>query len=126
MKQFLAIPLIFVMLVKPLWPVAEYIINYDYIVTNLCENRAQPQLQCDGKCYLSKLLAKENGQQEDNPFENNQQNHEVVLLHYYYAQYDFNLPSIIDGLNKILWPYMDQKNTSPLIHQPTPPPEYLV
>lgn len=126
MKQFLVIPLIFVMLVKPLWPVAEYIVNYDYIVTNLCENRERPQLQCDGKCYLSKLLAEENGQQEDNPFENNQQNSIVVQLLYYCSQSDFHLASAMDESNRSLWSYIDQKNTSPFINTPTPPPKNLV
>lgn len=68
MKQLLAIPLILVMLVKPLWPIAEYIISYDYIVTNLCENRDRPQLQCDGKCYLAKLYARESSEHHKNPF----------------------------------------------------------
>lgn len=56
------------MMVKPLWPVAEYIINYDYIVTNLCENRERPEMQCDGKCYLSKMFAKESKNDHNNPF----------------------------------------------------------
>lgn len=57
------------MLFKPLWPLAEYIANYDYIVNNLCKNRDVPELKCNGKCYLAELLAKENGQPEENPFE---------------------------------------------------------
>lgn len=68
MKKLLAIPLIFLMLVKPLWPVAEYIINYDYIVTHLCENKNRPQLQCDGKCYLAKMFAKKSRNEHQNPF----------------------------------------------------------
>ncbi|MDX1365868.1 MAG: hypothetical protein R3243_16810 [Arenibacter latericius] len=57
------------MLIKPFWPVAEYIVNYDYIVENLCENRARPALNCDGKCYLSKQLAKESESEDKNPFD---------------------------------------------------------
>ncbi len=56
------------MLVKPLWPLAVYIINYDYIVTNLCENRDKPQLQCDGKCYLTKMFAEKSTENHENPF----------------------------------------------------------
>ena len=44
---------------KPLLPVAEYIINYDYITKVLCINKAQPKLQCNGKCHLMKELANE-------------------------------------------------------------------
>lgn len=35
----------------------------DYIVNNFCENRARPQLHCDGKCYLAKKIATANEQQ---------------------------------------------------------------
>lgn len=68
MKQLLAIPLILVMLVKPLWPLAEYLVNYDYIVTSLCENRDKPQLNCDGKCYLTKMFAEKTTDNDENPF----------------------------------------------------------
>lgn len=33
-------------------------LNKDYIARNLCENRAKPQLNCCGKCYLRKQLRK--------------------------------------------------------------------
>ena len=60
------------MLVRPLWPVFEYVVNYDYIVNVLCENRSQPQLNCDGKCYLAKQLSKESEKNQKNPFGENQ------------------------------------------------------
>ena len=56
------------MLTKPLWPVIEYVAQYDYIVSTLCENKDKPELECNGKCYLSKQLAKEAGDDENNPF----------------------------------------------------------
>lgn len=46
------------MFLKPILPVADYIINYDYISKVLCENKAKPELQCNGKCQLMKELAK--------------------------------------------------------------------
>lgn len=46
------------LLIKPVFPVLEYFINYDYIVTELCENKAKPELKCNGKCHLAKELAK--------------------------------------------------------------------
>lgn len=39
-------------------PVLDYIINYDYIAKELCENKAKPQMHCNGKCHLMKELAK--------------------------------------------------------------------
>ncbi len=35
-----------------------YEYNKDYIAQNLCENRAQPEKKCCGKCYLNKQLKK--------------------------------------------------------------------
>jgi hypothetical protein len=43
---------------KPILPVIDYVINYDYISKVLCENKAKPELKCNGKCHLMKELAK--------------------------------------------------------------------
>ncbi len=36
----------------------QYVVNKEYIIENLCENRFRPAMHCDGKCLLSKHLAK--------------------------------------------------------------------
>ncbi|KIA97099.1 hypothetical protein [Flavobacterium sp. KMS] len=46
------------MILRPVFPVLDYIINYDYIATELCENKNQPELDCKGKCHLKKELGK--------------------------------------------------------------------
>ena len=46
------------LLLKPVLPVFSYIMNYDYIVAELCENKAKPEMHCNGKCHLMKELAK--------------------------------------------------------------------
>ncbi|TLF46239.1 hypothetical protein [Maribacter aurantiacus] len=68
MKKVVILFVAMTMLVKPLWPVAEYIMNYNYIVNVLCENKERPELKCDGKCYLAKQFAKESKENEKNPF----------------------------------------------------------
>ncbi|CAM3304579.1 hypothetical protein ZORO111903_19095 [Zobellia roscoffensis] len=68
MKHLLLV-LAVTMLLKPLWPLMNYAVNYSYIVTNLCENRDRPMLHCDGKCFLAKQLAKESSEKQKNPFE---------------------------------------------------------
>jgi hypothetical protein len=45
-------------LLKPVFPVIEYVVNYDYIAKTLCVNKAKPQMHCNGKCHLMKELAK--------------------------------------------------------------------
>lgn len=47
------------MFLKPVFPVLDYAINYDYISKELCENKDKPNSCCEGKCYLKKELAKE-------------------------------------------------------------------
>jgi hypothetical protein len=39
-------------------PYLNYQVNYRYISTVLCENKAKPVLKCDGKCHLQKELKK--------------------------------------------------------------------
>ena len=56
------------MLLKPIFPVVEYIVNYDYITKVLCENKAKPELKCNGKCHLMKELAKES--ESEKPIQN--------------------------------------------------------
>src|SRR5690606_40650947 len=68
------------MLIKPLWPLAEYVVNYDYIVENLCENKDRPLLNCDGKCYLAKQLAKESEGADKNPFENRPSHTDIQFI----------------------------------------------
>jgi hypothetical protein len=46
------------MLLKPILPVVEYVVNYDYITKVLCVNKETPIMGCNGKCYLISQLAK--------------------------------------------------------------------
>lgn len=46
-------------LVQPALPILEYLINYDYIVNELCENRNKPIMDCNGKCYLGDQVDKQ-------------------------------------------------------------------
>lgn len=36
----------------------QYQLNKDFIAANLCENKAKPQMQCEGKCHLKKQIEK--------------------------------------------------------------------
>jgi len=44
---------------KPIFPVIEYVVNYDYITKVLCVNKDKSMMHCNGKCHLMKELAKE-------------------------------------------------------------------
>lgn len=57
MKKLAFIIAIFLLL-KPVLPLGEYLLNYDYIVKELCVNKDKPVMHCNGKCHLMKELAK--------------------------------------------------------------------
>ena len=52
-------------MLRPIVPIVNYAVNYEYISTELCENKDEPEMDCNGMCYLKKELAKEI--QESNP-----------------------------------------------------------
>ncbi|WP_419213064.1 hypothetical protein ACNR9Q_02730 [Maribacter sp. X9] len=55
-----------VAMVKPIMPIVEFVINKDYIVEFLCINKDKPMLNCDGKCYLAKMIQKEQKDRHQN------------------------------------------------------------
>ena len=55
----LLLNLYLLVMIQPALPVLEYLINYDYIVNELCENREKPILTCNGKCYLGDQVEKQ-------------------------------------------------------------------
>lgn len=55
----LLLNLYLLVLVQPMLPVLDYLINYDYIVNALCENKDKPILTCNGKCYLGDQVEKQ-------------------------------------------------------------------
>lgn len=46
-------------IVQPAIPILEYLLNYNYIAAELCENKDKPILTCNGKCYLEKQIVKQ-------------------------------------------------------------------
>lgn len=78
-KKYLFI-VVFMMLVKPIVPVFQYVFDYQYISEVLCINKEKPELKCNGKCHLMKELAK--ASEEDKPTSSDKKNHhsEVEVL----------------------------------------------
>lgn len=50
--------IIFAVFFKPVFPLIDYVFNYEYISKVLCENKQNVKLNCNGKCHLMKQLAK--------------------------------------------------------------------
>lgn len=70
--------LVISLFLKPVFPFVEYVVNYDYIVNELCENRATPEMGCNGKCHLMNELSKNTD--TDKPFSSNKKNHSSDTL----------------------------------------------
>ena len=82
MKKLIII-VILAFFLKPVLPVVDYIVNYDYISKVLCENKAKPQLKCNGKCHLMKELAK--ASEDEKPINSDKKDnskHEIEVLFY--------------------------------------------
>ncbi len=54
---------VFVICFKPAFPFLEYVLNYNYIANELCINKDNLALNCNGKCYLMSKLAEESKQE---------------------------------------------------------------
>ncbi len=57
-------------------PMIDYVLNYDEIANELCENRQEPELLCNGFCYLKKEVS----ENEKNPTENHFVKNSVKIL----------------------------------------------
>ncbi len=53
-------------MLRPVMPLANYLINQDYIAEFLCINKDKPELECNGKCYLAKQLKEVSEEKEKN------------------------------------------------------------
>ncbi|WP_193364332.1 hypothetical protein [Myroides injenensis] len=56
MKKFLFI-IVTLLVFRPVVPLIDYAVNYEYISTVLCVNKDIPEMHCNGQCYLMKQLA---------------------------------------------------------------------
>jgi hypothetical protein len=59
---------------------AGFELNHEYIVTELCENRDMPELNCDGQCYLSKKIKQAEEKDKNQERESQKQNFQEAFL----------------------------------------------
>jgi hypothetical protein len=70
---YLAIIILIRIMAMPI-SLLDYSLNQRFIVRNLCENRFNTALQCSGKCFLNKQLAKSNEGQGSSEQKGNSRN----------------------------------------------------
>lgn len=96
---------------------ANYSINRDYISKNLCENRAKPNMHCNGKCHLKKQLQKED-KKENAPSGNLKNKSELQFFSAYKTQLIIAEPGTRGKLN-IAYLFADyQAKLHPVFHPP--------
>lgn len=90
------------MLFKPLLPIVEYVVFYDYFKNELCENKEKPELECNGKCHLAKEMAKASDTPE-NGKDKKQISIETSIVFYQELSEDFTeiKPVILEYKSKI-------------------------
>lgn len=61
----------------------DFIVNQQEITAKLCENKAKPKLQCNGKCHLKKQLAKiDNSEKKEDKKQNSNPSFKVEDVFY--------------------------------------------
>lgn len=82
---------------RPVIPVVEYIVNYDYIVAELCINKDTENLKCNGKCHLTSELAKAADTSDSLP---ERKNHFAAEILFYIetADYRLSVPAVTSNI----------------------------
>lgn len=121
MKKALVLLGLFLLL-KPVLPLVDYVVNYDYISKVLCENKAKPELKCNGKCHLMRELAK--ASEEEQPVSSDKKalhyEFETVFLQqlpeFAWFNFDISQKNLINARYGNLYYY---KSTNSVFHPPT-------
>ncbi|CAM2785920.1 hypothetical protein [Flavobacterium frigoris] len=96
-----AVIIILVLFLKPIFPVIDYAVNYDYISKVLCINKDKPELKCNGKCHLMKELAK--ASEDDKPISSDKKQSSNPFVDLFVTETtSFNFLSFQNGTNQEL------------------------
>lgn len=110
LKKFAAILLLFAISVQTFHKVMiviDFYRNQDFIAKNLCENRYQPQLHCDGHCLLAKKLKAAEKKEQRNPESKGENKQEVVSSRSFY-------PVLISKAIEPVTPHISFNNGKPV------------
>jgi len=109
-------------MIRPLIPIVDYLLHFDYVVENLCINKDKPLLLCYGSCYVSEKLASENYLDLNN-HKSKPENSKIEVfspifvlekafpfsIQYYYSEIQTSKPNFIKFLNPISYIKLDFK-----------------
>nr|WP_262918614.1 hypothetical protein [Belliella filtrata] len=96
-----------------------YELNKDFIIENFCINKAQPELKCDGKCFLSQQLNSEKEKQE----QNDQYSFSVDFGQFIFTEFRISIVGISSN-PKTIYPVSKTESLSTLFFEsPYTPPQ---
>lgn len=102
-------------------PYLVYLVNYDYIVENMCEQRDEVENQCLGSCYLNDQLEQKINEMQNKP--GNEESRNVLLtLSIHFANEEMELQNLCS-----LYRYNDGDTFDFSFIQndiPSPPPRF--
>jgi hypothetical protein len=64
-------------------PCIEYWVNQTEIAAKHCENKSEPELKCNGKCYLAKQLKKVESKENSDPVNSKRSKAPRLLASYF-------------------------------------------
>ena len=109
------------MLLKPILPVLEYVVNYEYISKVLCVNKDKPMLHCNGKCQLMKELAKASENEKPISDKKNSTQEFEVLFFENIKLFELNpkFYSVVTQINDNYSNFYSHLNSCSAFHPPT-------
>ncbi|WAC10539.1 hypothetical protein [Dyadobacter pollutisoli] len=123
MRSVISYILLFSIMLPTLSPwgtIAYFKLNRDYIARVLCENRARPQMHCNGKCYLAKKLKQQQEKQDKETSEKVQNTPVIQLFTSPFHSYSFETsPAVF--LEKVRFFHQLQCYTAPAAKLLRPP-----
>ena len=63
-KAILLLNIYLIGLCAPFYTLVNFAIHQEEIIDEFCENKDKPKLECNGKCHLSKLLANQQSEED--------------------------------------------------------------
>lgn len=104
--------------------IGDYCVNYIEYAKELCENKDNSELHCNGKCQLNKNLNKFDSSDKEAP--NSSNSHHVEVSSFIVPEFENHIHSdLFSTLAHHYFTYSELKNTT-FKATTTPPPEQFV
>ena len=88
--------LIVVLSFKDVFVFADFYWNQDFIAKTLCINKDKPEMKCNGKCHLSKVIKEIQDQEDKSPDSKEENRFSTVYVVAPLSSFTFNNPTIIN------------------------------